>query len=392
MSHPLVSHSPDLNRLEAEGYDLEIRDAHLLLKHVPYVTAERVVASGTMVSELTTNGTSTVAPGSHQVWFVGSPPCDDHGQELSEVINQRTTTNFGEDLVATCAFSQKPPSGKYSDYYEKMVTYERILSGYAKAIDPTATAHVHFPRQTDVEESVFRYLDAASSRAGISAITAKLKIGKVGIVGLGGTGAYILDLIAKTPIEEIHLYDDDVLYAHNAFRTPGAASIDELGPMPQKVTYLFQRYDPIRRNIFPHPVRVDAENINELRDMAFVFIAIDSGTAKQLIVSSLVSFGVPLVDTGMGLYRRDESLGGILRVTSSTPGHSAHLSQRISFADEAENEYDWNIQTADLNMMNAAMAVIKWKQLMGFYIDRKHEFNAMYTVGRNQIVSGDVSE
>ena len=50
---------------------------------------------------------------------------------------------------------------------------------------------------------------------------------KVVIVGLGGTGGYLLDLLAKTPIEEIHLYDDDIFGTHNAFRAPGAASLDD---------------------------------------------------------------------------------------------------------------------------------------------------------------------
>jgi tRNA A37 threonylcarbamoyladenosine dehydratase len=46
----------------------------------------------------------------------------------------------------------------------------------------------------------FRYLDSASSRTRISSITGKLVLPKVAIVGLGGTGSFILDLIVKTPI------------------------------------------------------------------------------------------------------------------------------------------------------------------------------------------------
>ena len=42
---------------------------------------------------------------------------------------------------------------------------------------------------------MFKYADTASSRAGIAVATAKLEIGKVGIVGVGGSGSYILDLV-----------------------------------------------------------------------------------------------------------------------------------------------------------------------------------------------------
>src|SRR5260370_29003829 len=77
-------------------------------------------------------------------------------------------------------------------------------------------------------ESVLRYHDSATSRAGIGAATEKLALRKIVIIGLGGTGSYILDLMAKTPVQAIHLYDGDVMLTHNAFRSPGAPTIDEL--------------------------------------------------------------------------------------------------------------------------------------------------------------------
>jgi tRNA A37 threonylcarbamoyladenosine dehydratase len=68
------------------------------------------------------------------------------------------------------------------------------------------------------EETVFKYIDTASSRAEINLIARKLELGKIAIVGLGGTGAYVLDLVAKTPVREIHLFDGDTFFQHNAFR------------------------------------------------------------------------------------------------------------------------------------------------------------------------------
>jgi hypothetical protein len=392
MSHPLVSHSTDLTQLEADGYDIDVLDNNLVVRHVPYVAADRAVAYGTLVSELSTNGTSTIAPRSHEIWFVGSFPCNQHGAELALVINQRTSMNFGEGLVASCSFSQKPPSGVYQNHYDKVTTYVRILGGYAKAIDPMATARTYPPHKTTIDESVFRYLDSASSRAGLSAVSAKLKLHRLAIVGLGGTGAYILDLVAKTPVGELHVYDDDTLFAHNAFRTPGAASLEELAEMPRKVDYLLSRYDPIRRGVIAHPVKIDRTNVEDLRTMDFVFVAIDNGPARKLILEALESFGVPYVDSGMGLYRVEDSLGGIARVTAGSADRWSHAPGRVPFGDENDDEYDWNIQTADLNMLNAAMAVIKWKKLFGYYLDRKGEQHSTYTVARNQLVSSEVPE
>jgi len=391
MLHPLISHSPDLKRLRDDGYDIEIRADHLLVKQVPYVTAERAVARGILVSDLTTSGSTTAPNPYHVVWFVGSIPCDNHGRILNEIISQPTGMPVGGNLMASCSFSRKPADG-YPDYYAKMTGYVNILLGYAQAIDPTVTARVFPPILTNDDESVFRYLDSASSRAQISAITEKLKLGKVAIIGLGGTGSYILDLIAKTPTEQIHLYDGDILYTHNVFRAPGAASIDELDAAPKKVEYFQRKYDSLRRNIIAHPVYVDESNINELRDMNFVFLAMDGGTSKKHTIKKLEEFDIPFIDTGIGVYRADNSLGGQVRTTTSVSGHRQHVWERVSFADEADNEYEENIQIADLNALNAIIAVIKWKKLVGFYVDLGQEYSSTYVIGRNRLLNEDQNE
>src|SRR5437762_1059166 len=316
MSHPLISRSPDLRRLREEGYDIEIRSNYLLVKQVPYVTTDKVVERGTLVSELSTSGSITITPNTHVVSFVGLIPCDNHGRELDSMINQRGASLICGDLTASCTFSRKPPEG-YPDYYEKMTSYINMLLGYAQTIDPSVTAKTFPPIPMDNDESVFRYLDSASSRAQISAVTEKLKLGKVAIVGLGGTGSYILEFIAKTPVEQIHLYDGDTLYTHNAFRAPGAASIEELNAAPKKVEHFQRKYDPLRRNIFAHPVHIDESNIEELRDMAFVFLAIDAGRAKKYIIEKLEEFGISFIDTGIGVYQANNSLGGLVRTGQS---------------------------------------------------------------------------
>ncbi len=45
--------------------------------------------------------------------------------------------------------------------------------------------------------------------------------------------------------------------------------------------------------------------------------------------------------------------------------------------------YDTNIQIADLNALNAALAVIKWKKLCGFYLDLDQEHHSTYTLDGN---------
>lgn len=394
MSRQLVVHSPDLQRLENEGYDLSIREAHLLVK-VPYVNARRTVMLGTLVSELTVSGDSTTRPNTHVVFFIGASsgdlPCDNHGCTLEDIINGRGPIDLGSGLVADCRFSQKP-NLPYPDYYQKMSIYADMLVGYTQVLDPTVTAKTFPPIETDDAESAFRYLDSATSRAGIGAVADKLRLGKVVIVGLGGTGSYILDLIAKTLVQTIHLYDGDVLLTHNAFRSPGAATLGELRKGPQKVEYLQAKYDAMHRHVVAHPEDVNESNIDELRDADFVFLAIDAGSAKKFIIEKLQEFEVPFIDVGMGVYQRGDALGGIIRTTTGTPQHMDHVVSRVSCVDEADNEYDQNIQIADLNMLNAALAVIRWKKHFGFYLDFEQEFSSVYTLDGNHLVNEDQAE
>lgn len=51
--------------------------------------------------------------------------------------------------------------------------------------------------------------------------------------------------------------------------------------------------------------------------------------------------------------------------------------------------YDENIQVADLNALNAVLAVGKWKKLNGVYADLEHEHFSAYTVDGNCIVNED---
>lgn len=115
--------------------------------------------------------------------------------------------------------------------------------------------------ESDSPDDIFNYADTASSRAGIMAVSRKLEIATIAIVGLGGTGSYVLDLVAKTPVREIHLFDADKFLQHNAFRSPGAPSVGELRAIPLKVSYLKERYARMHRGITAHDEFVDETNV-----------------------------------------------------------------------------------------------------------------------------------
>ena len=388
MLHSLISRSADLKRLEEDSYEVEIRSDHLLLRHIPYVAEDRTIRWGTLVSELSLAGDVTKRPATHVVMFAGDMPCDREGRPLTKIQHSSGRKELGGGLVVDHTFSSKPSDG-YSDYYQKMTTYEAIISAPAQAIDPDVTARTFAVTEAQDEDSVFRYVDTASSRAGIGAVTEKLKNNAVAIVGLGGTGSYILDLVAKTPVREIHLFDGDKFGQHNAFRSPGAPSIETLQAGPEKAAYYRDIYSEMRRNIVAHGY-IGELLVDSLRSMDFVFIAVDKGSPRRFVVEKLEEFGVPFIDVGMGVEEVEGSLLGQLRVTLSTNRSREQVHSTLPLADnDGEDDYSRNIQIADLNALNAALAVIKWKKFLGFYADLEKEHTSLYQVDGNHVVNED---
>jgi hypothetical protein len=390
MSQKLVDRNPDLVRLRDEGYSVDVRDGHLVVSDIPYVDAQRKVRRGVLVSELTMLGDRTQQPSTHVIRFAGDFPCTNEGVPIEAIRNQSQRQQLAPELFVDHAFSSKPKVGAYKNYYEKVRTYADILTGYAQAVDSTATPLFVRPLVNTEDNIVFQYIDTASSRAGIALLSQKLTISKVAIVGLGGTGSYLLDLIAKTPVGEIHIFDGDKFFQHNAFRAPGAPSGADLEKGMLKVDYFKSIYSRMHRGIVAHPNFVSRTDFDFIQTMDFVFICMDSGPIKKTLIEAIHAADKPFIDVGIGIELAGDILTGIARVTTSTSGHRSHVWDCISCADgAAENVYSRNIQIAEMNALNAALAIIQWKKLCGFYFDPSPSFNTTYVVSTNKLLKDE---
>lgn len=384
MSHVLISRSTDLKRLRDEGYAIEIISGNLVVHDIPYVNAQREVAHGKFVCPLNLQGNRTGPPPDHVMWFVGEHPCNRDGSIITAIQHGPHNVRLSDEVLTSFSFSNKPQGG-YQNYYDKVVIYARIITAPARSIDAGVTAQT-FPVIVDDEEnSVFNYIETNSGRAGITEMSAKFNGLRIGIIGMGGTGSYVLDQVTKTPVTEIRIFDDDDFWQHNAFRAPGAASFEELAAHPKKVDHQCAIYSKMHKGIKAHPVRIIEENLELLDGLDYVFICIDSNSAKAVILSHLCKCGVTFIDVGLGVNVVDGGLMGQLRVTVGTPSYQDHLADRIGKADSDDDEYATNIQIADLNMLNASLAVIKWKQLCGFYQDQTQAHHVEYVISTGQI-------
>ncbi|MES2651083.1 MAG: ThiF family adenylyltransferase [Bacteroidota bacterium] len=392
MSHKLIDHSPDLKKLRDEGYEISIKGSHILVSNIPYVNSDRKVNFGTLVSVLTIAGDKAGRPNSHVTYFQGGQPCNKDGTEITALVHGQNRTVLVEGIEVDRSFSNKPVEG-YLNYYEKFVTYINIISGPAQSINGALTPRTFKLVDSENSNSEFNYPDTNSSRAGISVISAKLKEHKIGIIGIGGTGSYLLDFISKCPVKEIRIFDNDEFLLHNAFRAPGAPEIDVLNQKPKKVDYFQRIYSRMHSNIVAKSKYIIESNLNELEDLDFVFISIDKGESKKIIIDYLNKKNIGFIDVGIGIEITDDnSLIGLVRVTSSSDGKIEKLISkgRISFSEGNEDdEYGQNIQIAELNALNASLAIIKWKKICGFYYDIDKEMHSLYSIDDNSIINDD---
>lgn len=372
-----------------------MRNGHVLVHSVPYVNAERQVLRGTVVTNLNGNVGNLGPPSDHQVWFVGEYPCHHTGVPIESIRNTSGQQELWPGFMVHHRFSNKlNGTNDYPDFCSKLKNYISIISNEAKEIEPLADPRTYQVIVSTEENTVFRYWDSASSRANIMPVSAKLTANRVAIVGLGGTGSYVLDLVAKTPIREIHLFDGDTFRQHNAFRAPGAASVESLEKGSPKVSYFTRIYGEMRTGIIPHNCYLNEDNIHELANFDFAFLCVDKGAVRRVISGFLREKGIPFVDVGMELLMAPEEncILGTCRATFSTSEKSDHFDRHAPQDDEDGNDlYRSNIQVADMNALNATLAVIKWKQHCGFYQDLVRAHQTTYSVNAHSLTRDEMT-
>lgn len=383
MSQELINHSDDLKKLQNEGYELYVNNGYGIVSHIPYLRSNGEIDYGTLVSSIAFEGDKAKYNGDHVIYFSGDQPCNIDGTEITQIKHSTSDSILGGINVKR-SFSNKPDEN-YKDYYEKFVNYANIISFPAIAKDDSVTAKT-FKKIVTEEDSVFQYVDTNSSRAGIDNCNRKMLDKRIAIIGLGGTGSYILDLVSKTSIKEIHLIDGDVFCQHNAFRSPGAASKEIFPKSMSKVSYFKANYQNMHKNLIEHNMFIKEENVSVLKDMDFVFICIDSGITRKLITDYLVLEEIPFIDTGIGLQNINDTINGQIRTTIFDKTNYDKIPVYLDFNEDGDDVYNTNIQIAECNALNATIAVIEWKKYFGIYESADVQCQNVYSIDMGEIV------
>ncbi len=391
MSQQLISLNPDLQKLQAEGFDLEIRDGQIYVHHVPFLNSKQEVRGGTLAFTYSAKGDILDPPADHTAYWIGEKPFSFAGCEVPSLINSQKSGWNGHTEVYFLSLYRDGQSGKpYSDFYNKVSFYYTTISGHAFQKGKSEAECIQKMRTAVAEEGVFNYQDSNSARAGIVGLSNKMRGLKTAIVGLGGTGSYLLDLLSKTPVSEIHLFDDDVFSTHNAFRAPGAASLEELKRGISKVDYFTAKYSAMDRHVIPHSERIMEESIPKLFDMDVVFVCVDQVRVRNFISRHLANRNIPFIDSGLGMEIRNRTnLAGQVRCTFFDGEHGDHLLKSFGTEEvEDDDVYSTNIQVAELNNLAAIMMMIRWKRHLGFYAsDKPNGIEDVFNIAPNKYLS-----
>ena len=234
-------------------------------------------------------------------------------------------------------------------------------------------------------ESVFLYPNDRPAEHGYTDLVDLFRGKTVAIIGLGGTGSYVLDFVSKTEVEEIHLYDSDKFERANAFRAPGAFAPDQVTAESYKVDMYRERYEQFRRGIIAHPQDIDLGNVADLGQRSAVFLCIPSNPIKEAIFNTCPF----VVDCGIGAKRDDQGgLRGALRVNAGHGSFTSALRDKVPLQPPSGADAYFNLQVAELNALNATLAVIRWKKHLGFYHDEKStHYHSKYFVRSNLLLS-----
>lgn len=379
--------SPDFQLIEliTLGYNAEIIEPLLIIRDIPYLKEDGDIDIGTLACVLVKE-TDKYIPKDHSFYFFGEKPYAALGVPLNICANESAAFDIPTVGIARYHLSSKPLSSAYQSLLEKVNRYAELLSNPAIYIDPRQTPRSFKLTRNTTSDSPFAYEDSASIRAGISNLNSVFYGKKIGIIGLGGTGSYILDLVSKTPVQEIHLFDNDQFSQHNAFRTPGAAAKEEVSGGFTKIDYLKSVYSKMHKGIILHFKKIDASDSDILVGLSFLFIAIDNGKSRKEISDMLFSLNIPFIDVGMGLeLAGEQSLSGLCRVSFGTSDTIDLHKKTTPFIVDNNDIYKTNIQISDINALNAAFAVIMWKRYLGYYVDEQKEFMSTYTVDTHAI-------
>ncbi len=253
--------------------------------------------------------------------------------------------------------------------YDLIHRYARQIIGAVFAAEDTDAVLPTVPGPFEIPNTF-------EQRAAVGPMHDRVREQRVAIIGLGGTGAYVLDLIAKIPVREIHILDPDHVEWHNLMRAPGAPVADEIKslhkecPLP-KVDYYHAKYAAFRRDIHPHAVQVDStamfDEFLSKHPLDYAFVCVDQkiegdSSRQDVVYHSLSKGGIPFIDSGVSVTLEDHAVRGAVTISAHDAGSMEWKNVIPDARVEGGVPGYRNVQLPEVNALAATLAVIEWRR------------------------------
>lgn len=398
MLKTLASRNPDLQRLLERGYALAVDSNNLVVRDIPYLDSAGQLQWSALVGKLEFEDQTKVRPKDHQIYFAAPRPFGLDGQVVRGLGGGDAQLDLSEhcrDVIVTQSFSHKlKVNGElrpYIDHFEKIESYVAMVCGPAMT-KFGVTPYTFRDYEEETPNSVFKLRDTLTSRAEISDLAKLFEQDVIAVIGLGGSGGYVLDFMVKTPVREIRGFDPDSFFVHNAFRSPGRLDMEEGAELRQSKAEVYRkRYENFRHGLTIKPLFIDEMSAEELEGVTFAFVSVDKGSSRKRIIDLLIAKNIPFIDVGMGLKRHGGPISGTVRTTyfPHDSGQVVRSKCYVPETDPPDDVYKSNIQIAELNALNAALAVLRFKQIRGFYAGPEHADQLLLTLDNLSLLVPD---
>lgn len=273
------------------------------------------------------------------------------------------------------------------DSPEDDVSASDLIHRYAKQIVGAVSAAGYSETASLGRRGPFKIPNTFEARAALGPVQDRIRDQRTAIIGLGGTGAYVLDLIAKTPVAEIHLLDSDGVDWHNFMRAPGAPTAEEIESRHKgrlrKVDYYHSKYASLREGIHVHAVRVDSQTMFaeflSAHPVDYAFVCIDQrkdcdSPRQDVVYAALSEAGVPFIDSGVSITLENDSVSGSVTTSAYAAGSLAWKDAIPNARVEGNAPGYRNVQLPEVNALAASLAVMEWRRRTGQYVSESASF------------------
>jgi len=208
---------------------------------------------------------------------------------------------------------------------------------------------------------------------------------RVAIIGLGGVGAWIADIVVKADPREVHGWDHDCIEPKNILRMPGGIDPNVWIGRP-KASWFQKTYSLIHTNVHGHNAKVQSENLQEvIEGITFAFVAVDEADDRMMVCDALANAGIPFVVAGLSPVRKDKRVKVSIRIVTAHIGVPSWREAIPQVGQAGQDDYG-SLDLPDVYSVTASWAIQSWRKMRGQFWQEQREECLDYSASDQSLI------